>query len=68
MEQKEERRKDHESLNNKLRASETQKAELAAREESIRESLAVALKEKEQSELKAEEKMNIERKEKLRHI
>ena len=39
-EQKEERRKDHESLNNKLRAAETQKAELAAREESIRESLA----------------------------
>ena len=55
-------------MNNKLRASETQKAELAAREESIRESLAVALKEKEHSELKAEEKMNVERKEKLRHI
>ena len=30
--------------------------------------MAVALKDKEQSELKAEEKMNVERKEKLRHI
>lgn len=67
-EQKEERRKDHETLNNKLRSAETAKAELAAREETIRESLAVALKEKEQSELKAEEKMNIERKEKTRQI
>ena len=55
-------------MNNKLRTAETQKAELAAREESIRESLAMALKDKETSELRAEEKMNIERKEKLRQI
>ena len=55
-------------MNTKLRHAETQKAELAAREEASRESLAVALKEKEQNELKSEEKINNARKESLRQI
>lgn len=55
---KDEKRKYDEVWNTKLRQIEQQKAELAAREETTRESLAQALKERERVELEAEEKLN----------
>ena len=57
-EMKDEKRKYDEVWNTKLRQIEQQKAELAAREETTRESLAQALKERERVELEAEEKLN----------
>ena len=53
-------------FSSKLRYVEQQKAELAAREETTRESLAQTLKEKERIELEAEDKQNAIRKELLR--
>ena len=53
---KEEKRKNDDVFNSKLRYVEQQKAELAAREETTRESLAQTLKEKERIELEAEDK------------
>jgi Arc/MetJ-type ribon-helix-helix transcriptional regulator len=55
---KEEKRKNDDVYNSKMRYIEQQKAELAAREETTRESLAQALKERERIELEAEDKLN----------
>ena len=55
---KDEKKKLDEVFNSKLRYVEQQKAELAAREEMTRESLAQALKERERIELDAETKIN----------
>lgn len=55
---KDEKRKIDEVFNSKLRYVEQQKAELAAREEMTRESLAQALKERERIELDADSKIN----------
>ena len=63
VEAKDERRKEGEQLQSKLRAAEQAKAECAAREETSRESLAQALKERERIELEAEEKAFTARKE-----
>ena len=53
-------------FNSKLRYAEQQKAELAAREETTRESLAQAIKERERIELESEEKVNQIRKDMMR--
>lgn len=63
---KDEKRKLDEVFNSKLRYVEQQKAELAAREEMTRESLAQALKERERVELDAETKLNQLRKDMAR--
>jgi len=63
---KEEKRKNDEVFNSKLRYVEQQKAELAARDEITRENLAQALKERERIELEAEDKLNGLRKDLLR--
>ena len=54
---KEEKRKNEDVFNSKLRYVEQQKAELSAREETVRESLAQAIKERERVELETEEKL-----------
>lgn len=53
---KDEKRKATEHLETKLRATEIEKAELSAREQSIRENLLQMTKEKERQELVLEEK------------
>ena len=58
LEIKEEKRKNDDLFNSKLRYVEQQKAELAAREETTRESLAQALKERERIEVEAQDKYN----------
>jgi len=63
---KDEKRKLDETFNSKLRYVEQQKAELAAREETTRESLAQALKERERIELDSEDKLNQLRKDMAR--
>ena len=63
---KEEKRKNDDVFNSKLRYVEQQKAELAARDEVTRENLAQALKERERIELESEEKLNSLRKDLLR--
>lgn len=63
---KDEKRKIDEVFNSKLRYVEQQKAELAAREEMTRESLAQALKERERIELDADSKINQLRKDMVR--
>ena len=63
---KEEKRKNDDVYNSKMRYIEQQKAELAAREETTRESLAQALKERERIELEAEDKLNQLRKDMVR--
>ena len=63
---KEEKKRNDDVFSSKLRYVEQQKAELAAREETTRESLAQTLKEKERIELEAEDKQNAIRKELLR--
>lgn len=63
---KDEKRKNDDLFNSKLRYVEQQKAELAAREEATRESLAQALKERERIELDSEERINQVRKEMAR--
>jgi len=55
---KNEKKKNDDIFNSKLRYVEQQKAELAAREETTRESLQQALKERERVELEAEDKLN----------
>ena len=62
-EAKDERRKESEQFQAKLRSVESAKAEFAAREETARESLAQAIKERERIELVAEEKAHQARKE-----
>ena len=56
VELKEEKKRNDDVFSSKLRYVEQQKAELAAREETTRESLAQTLKEKERIELEAEDK------------
>ena len=56
-EMKNEKKKQDDVFNSKLRYVEQQKAELAAREETSRESLAQAVKERERVELEAEGKL-----------
>ena len=63
---KEEKRKQDDLFNSKLRYVEQQKAEVAAREEITRESLAQAVKERERVEFESEEKMNQLRKDLMR--
>lgn len=63
---KEEKRKNDDVFNSKLRYVEQQKAELAARDEVTRENLAQALKERERIELESEDKLNSLRKDLLR--
>lgn len=63
---KEEKRKNDDVFNSKLRYIEQQKAELGAREEITRESLAQAIKERERIELEAEGKVNQVRKDMVR--
>ena len=53
-------------FNSKLRYVEQQKAEVAAREEITRESLAQAVKERERVEFESEEKLNQLRKDLVR--
>lgn len=55
---KEEKRKNDDLFSSKLRYVEQQKAELAAREETTRESLSQALRERERIELESEDKLN----------
>ena len=54
---KEERRKEVETISQKLRQAEQLKAEFAAREETTRESLAQSIKERERLETDFEEKI-----------
>lgn len=63
---KDEKRKNDDVFNAKLRYIEQQKAELGAREEITRESLAQAIKERERIELEAEGKLNQLRKDMAR--
>ena len=63
---KDEKRKQDDVFNSKLRYVEQQKAELAAREETTRESLAQAVKERERVEFESEEKLNQIRKDLVR--
>lgn len=63
---KEEKRKNDDVFNSKLRYVEQQKAEMSAREETTRESLAQALKERERIELESEDKLNQLRKDMVR--
>lgn len=63
---KNEKKKNDDIFNSKLRYVEQQKAELAAREETTRESLQQALKERERVELEAEDKLNQLRKDLVR--
>lgn len=63
---KDEKRKNDDIFSSKMRYLEQQKAEMGAREETTRESLAQALKERERVELEAEEKLNQLRKDNVR--
>ena len=62
VELKDEKRKATENLETKLRATEIEKAELSAREQSVRENLLHLTREKEQQELAFEDKLKAKQK------
>jgi len=63
VELKDEKRKDMENIETKLRAAEMAKAELSAREQSIKENIAQLRNEKERIEVDAEERLKEAKKE-----